>query len=177
MQGFQGFPGSPQNVPMFGSIPYFGSHPSMHGGPPDVQPAYHNYMQRPPQGLHQGYDSSFVPGYGMPPAPLGFQQGMFPPPRGGFHQPQHRGAMPQQRGFQGPHPGPAPSYRGNQQNPSKRPGGVPQQNGVPVPQPPEKRGGRLSIVNPETNREIEIPPQAGKGHVHCIEECRTMLWM
>ena len=161
MQGFQGFPGSPQNL-TFGSIQNFPGHPGVYA-PQEMPPHYFSHMQRPPQGVHQGFEGGYPPPYGMPGAHLGFQPGAYPPTRGGYpqqQQQQHRGGMSQPRGYQGSHPGASPNFRSNQPNPSKRPAGqVPQQNGSTTPQPAEKRGSRLSIVNPETNKEIEIPPQ------------------
>lgn len=133
--------------------------------PQDLQPRFFPHMQGPPQGMHQGFEAGYPPpgAYGMPQGHLGFQPGMYPPPRG-YPQQSQRGNMNQQRGYQGGHPGGGPSYRPNQPNPSKRPSGpAPQQNGGTTPQPSEKRGSRLSIVNPETNKEIEMPTQTGNS--------------
>lgn len=168
MQGYPGFPGSPGNL-TFGTMPYF---PQVHTHP-ELQVPYPYPMHRPPAGMHQGYDPSFAQGpYGMPPNHMGFPQGVFPPPvRGAYppqQQPQHRGNQNQQRGYQGGMPGSGPGYRPNQQAAGKRPpGGGPQQNGAALPHPTEKRVGRLSIVNPETNKEIEIP-QPGTIYPLCI---------
>ena len=161
--GLSGVSWLPQNL-AFGTVPpsYFGNQPQMRG-PHDYPPQFFPQMHGTP---HQPYERGYPQGgYVMPQHPLGFQPRVYNPhiPRDGAFQQQHPG-MNQQRAMQGSHPPAGHSYKyPNQGNAGKRQvgGAAPQQNGSGPPQPTGEKRGRLSIVNPITNAEVEIPTQIG----------------
>lgn len=166
MQGYHSFQGSPQSL-AFGTVPpsYFGNQPQMHP-PQDYPTHFFPQMQGLPHGPNQPYDRGYAPGgYVLAQHPLGFQPRAYNhgPRDGPYHQQQP--SIGQSRAVLGSNSSGRQALGISAQGQaSKHPDGgviLPQQNGAASPQLAGEKRGRLSIVDPKTHAEVEIPTQNG----------------